>query len=643
MKGSRRRVLALLLPLLIAPIVQGGGAAFVEPPTLTLDPAGKAPLSAAIEVATDTPSQVTLRVTDGIDLWTVKYPEFAVSHSLPLFGLKPGRTYFIEVTLTPGGATDSSLTVTTAPLPADFPGLTLIHADPERMEPGFTLLDSVNHGTDDPRPRYAIIVDAWGDVVWYSPFRATAIRQDSGGNLVYRRGPRVHRTDLFGNETVVVRLEDPGEGLHHDLIETDRGTWLTLGFKSIEVVDYPTSETDPNAPPATAAVRDEPVFEFAADGSLLHEWSLADIIDPTRIGYGSLRPSSLGYDWIHLNAVIPDPADDSLIVSSRHQDAVVKFSRTTGELSWILAPHDNWTAEFQPFLLAPVGAPFEWSYHQHAPLITPEGNFLLFDNGNFRASPFDGQVPFDELAPLDNYSRAVEYAIDETTLEIRQVWEYGFATDEVLYSWAVGDVDWLPTTGNVLIDFGSTRVMGGVTTDDLGYGTLVARVLEVTRERPTTKVFDLLVFDPEEVLASVYRAERIPSLYDPSVMVSSLGPVAAGSVPDGGDSPGTPLTLDKASEGDITLAWGRSCVASDLDYSIYEGRLGEFESHVPVACSTAGTTTSTVSPIAGSSYFLIVPTNGSDEGSYGTSSDRHERPASTTACLAQALAACPSR
>ncbi|NIU65335.1 MAG: hypothetical protein GWN73_07840, partial [Actinobacteria bacterium] len=99
-------------------------------------------------------SQVTLRVTDGIDLWTVKHPDSQTTHRLPLFGLKPARTYMIDVILTPGGATDSSLSVTTAPLPADFPGVTLIHSEPELMEPGFTLLDNVSHGAGDPRPRY---------------------------------------------------------------------------------------------------------------------------------------------------------------------------------------------------------------------------------------------------------------------------------------------------------------------------------------------------------------------------------------------------------------------------------------------------------------------------------------------------------
>jgi arylsulfate sulfotransferase len=95
-----------------------------------------------------------------------------------------------------------------------------------------------------------------------------------------------------------------------------------------------------------------------------------------------------------------DPSDDSIIVSVRHQDAIVKFSRSTGQLKWILATHENWPVELQPFLLTPVGAPFEWHYHPHAPMVTRSGTVLLFDNRNNRASPFDGR---QRLQGSENY------------------------------------------------------------------------------------------------------------------------------------------------------------------------------------------------------------------------------------------------
>ncbi len=194
------------------------------------------------------------------------------------------------------------------------------------------------------------------------------------------------------------------------------------------------------------------------------------MLDTTRIGYNSLtkRPvGSLGYDWAHVNAVINDPRDDSIIISLRQQDALVKFSRSTGDLKWILGPHANWSSKFQPFLLTPIGEPFEWQYHQHSPTITPSGTILLFDNGNFRASPFDGTTTTPDSK---NYSRAVEYAIDEQNMEIRQVWEYGKNMAKPLYAGWIGDANWMKTTGNVLITFGGTSFTGGERNSDLGLG-----------------------------------------------------------------------------------------------------------------------------------------------------------------------------
>jgi len=130
---------------------------------------------------------------------------------------------------------------------------------------------------------------------------------------------------------------------------------------------------------------------------------MLDILDPFRINYSSLLVLYDGFfesvfgeqletrDWSHGNAVVHDPADDSIVVSLRHQDAVVKFSRQTGELKWILGPHENWDMEqFGEFLLTPLSEDeFFFQYHQHAPDITDEGTILIYDNGNNRASPFD--------------------------------------------------------------------------------------------------------------------------------------------------------------------------------------------------------------------------------------------------------------
>jgi arylsulfate sulfotransferase len=515
LKVSKARIPRIAL-LLVVPLLTTAGWAveIIEGPTLTMDPNGVTPLAGVVELKTDSPVRVTLKISNGGDSWKVKFPEARRDHALPLLGLEPDSAYEVELHLSPGGPVRGSLSAFTGPLPQDFPAIEVGASDPKKMEPGFTLLDCFFRQNGDSRPEYTMIVDDRGDVVWYSTRCSSAMRQLPNGNLWFRDGASVFELDMIGNQTLVTELADPGLGLHHDIVRSPLGTYISLSTEVVMVPDYPTSEADPNAPTQTAPVVDEPVVLFAPDGSLLGKWRLTEMLDPTRIGYGSLTPTESGaWDWGHANAVVYDPRDDSILVSVRHQDAVVKFSRATGELIWILAPHDNWSPEFEPFLLQPVGRHFEWQYHQHAPMITPSGTLLLFDNGNRRASPFDG----NDLTPdAENVSRAVEYSIDEEAMEVEQVWQYGPG----LFSPFISDVDWLPRSGNVLVTFGATSYVGGVRSIDLGRGTIHTRIIEVDHRTSPREVFDLTVYDRDGGMIAVYRSERIPSLYGAEVVTS---------------------------------------------------------------------------------------------------------------------------
>jgi arylsulfate sulfotransferase len=477
---------------------------FVVVPTLTMDPNGVTPLGGVVEAETDVPTRATLTVKSSSGTWGVEFPAYETVHYIPVLGLQSDAGYTVSVTFieqTGSGIKSPVFHAITPPLPLDFPGITVFVSQPEKMEPGYTLLDLFNGGSG---ASYSTIVDAQGTVVWYSTLGGQAMTRLPNGNLRWRSDSSIVESDLLGNQVPVIPLASDGTGLHHDLFETESGTFLSLSREDISVDDFPTSETDPEAPTATAQVTTDIVDEFASDGSLLASWSLQDIIDILRIGYGSLNQNP--YDWSHSNAVLDDPSDDSIIVSVRHQDAVIKFSRSTGQLIWILGPHDNWGPAYQPFLLTPVG-PLDWQYHEHAPMITPSGNLLLFDNGNFRASPFDGNTP-----SVSGPSRAVEFAIDENLMEVTQVWEYGMPPAVEFYSRAVGDADWLPETGNVLINAGKTTWVGGVTSSNLGLGPGHARITEVDHGTPAEVVFEMALFDVSAGL-TLYRVERISGLY----------------------------------------------------------------------------------------------------------------------------------
>ncbi len=129
---------------------------------------------------------------------------------------------------------------------------------------------------------------------------------------------------------------------------------------------------------------------------------------------------------------------------------------------------------------------------------------------------------------------------------------------------------------------------------------------------------------------------------DEMFVTSSLSAGRVGEVGAAGRAPGGWLLVSKAPFAQLSLTWGSSCVATDDDYAVYQGRLGDFRSHLPQQCSTAGFTNTTLPEPAGNAYFLVVPHDGMVEGRYGTASSGAEIPAGATRCRPPATAVgCP--
>ncbi|MEM7280741.1 MAG: aryl-sulfate sulfotransferase [Pseudomonadota bacterium] len=527
--GSRRLSILWVVMAFLTTACDSGSIAppsleFLEPPTLVASP--PAPLVGRIEVKSSIATRVRIDLSDGLGHnFTVTTRDFFTDRVVSVRGLKANRTYNASVTLLDGLGREqsaSALTIITDPLPNDFPTITLNSSDPSQMEPGLTLLDATRHNRTTG---YMIMVDAQGDVVWYlkSDDSQTATDFLPSEALFLRmlfNEQVIDKIDFDGNVAAAWHAQDSSDGrvgsiavsgadFHHDAVILPNGNILTSTRESIEQVnDFPIDEND-SSQTGTVTIREEPVIEFAADGEVVGKWDFLDILKPTRIAYDATRGQPNATDWVHLNAIWYDEVDDAILASLRHQDAVVKFSRATGELIWIMGPHANWEGFEQYLLTPPPGEVFEWQYHQHAPMITPAGTILLFDNGNRKASPFTGEVP---LGPEFNYSRAVEYRVDEVNMTISQVWEYG--SSEGLYTPFIGDADWMSETGNVLITFGGFCNLNGMPSENLGQCRTSGRIIETTYDTKT-RVFDLSVEDPDTTTTGyrVYRSERVGSLY----------------------------------------------------------------------------------------------------------------------------------
>lgn len=298
---------------------------------------------------------------------------------------------------------------------------------------------------------------------------------------------------------------------HHRTNVFPNGNLLLLGAEARMLENWPLKDDVPDAPRGTARVIGDIVYEISPAGGIVNQWSLLDILDPYRQSYGSCshywreRGFPDSFDWCHANAAYYDASDNSILVSLRTQDCVIKFSRASGELIWILGDQGNWRSPWKEKLLKPVG-PLEWPYHQHDCSVTSSGTVLCFDNGNFRATPFKAK-----MAPEQSYSRAVEYDIDQTAMTVRQVWAYGEGPGERLFACYQGGALRLPQTGNTIITYGGIATIDGVPTNRNLEAFCRSRIIEVTPDKQV--VFDMWIEDESKndpVPLSSFRAEFIP-------------------------------------------------------------------------------------------------------------------------------------
>lgn len=504
-------------------------------------PSPHVPVAGRVEFTASRPCRAVVAVDDGSRTRVIAPPqERAIEHSIVVLGLKAGRSHQLTVSLTAEEeeVTAAPLTVRTPPLPSNFPAMQLIRSEPARMEPGVTLFSVLRWVDDVPSvsENWLVMVDAQGEVVWHLrlPEPGGAVRRLPHGNLLFLHGGQptgMREIDLLGN--VVRQYRAVGTGVrprpgeiavpldtfHHDCLPLPDGNILVLSTEVRRIDEYPQSELRPELRGPAHVVGDV-VVEVRPDGSIARRWPLLDILDPTRIGYGSLDsfwdlrayPFVAGgtRDWSHANSLAIDPVDDGLVVCLRHQDAVVKIDRDSAQLRWILGTPAGWREPWASKLLRPQGR-LEWPFHAHGAKFTPEGTLLLFDNGNCRRLPPERPQP----ATLC-YSRAVEYVVDETAGTVRQVWQYGSRGRDRFFSAFVGDVDGLPLTRNILITDGGrlesrTGAPLGEPPGDVQWG----RLLEVTRNDPAEIVFELHVREPDRRSSygsSLYRGERLPPL-----------------------------------------------------------------------------------------------------------------------------------
>ncbi len=483
-----------------------------QAPYVVVDPYGMNPCSAlAIFEVGGSPTDVAVTVEgDGpATTFTYKVPSTGARQEVPLLYLYAGRTN--HVLLAFGDGTSKRLDVATEPLPVDFQVYALVASEPDRMEPGLTLCTAC---FDDS---YTALIDADANVRGYLSHtkmaHGTPVISLRNGHLLatgdeYRQIP-YNMTSLWEFDWLgkVFREYEIPNGIHHSLVELPDGNFLAAS----------------NAKDlfASGTREDVAVVVDRTTGAVAKEYDFRKILDDARDPYNHFNPGILNatnVDWMHMNSVLYDAEHDWLIVSSPIQSQVVAIDAETGAIQWILGPHDGYTgssARLAPYLLDPVGSGFAWSWGQHGIDLLPDQDgdpdtmdLLMLDNGQARSFTEAGAVP-----AAQNHSRGVQYRIRLSTHTVEQVWEYGADRGSECYATFLGDADFLPTTGNRLIDFGGQLRVDGKPVDEIIQGVLGtvetrSRIVEV--DASGRVVFEVSVQgNAYSTTAETYQAERV--------------------------------------------------------------------------------------------------------------------------------------
>lgn len=224
----------------------------------------------------------------------------------------------------------------------------------------------------------------------------------------------------------------------HDFHMLPNGNMIVLGAEDV-TIDM--STVVPGGHPA-ANVVNAVIQEIDRDGRVVVQWKALDHL-PITDSYEDLTAPAIRF--CHNNSLWIDD-DGNWIISMRHMSQVIKVNRTTGEVMWKLGGKSN---QFTFIGDHPELAPTFFSY-QHDARRLPNGNISIFDNGT-------------QHAP--QYSRGVEYRLDERAMTATMVWEYRHVPD--YYVSIQGGLQTLPN-GNRVVGWGSAANDGapGITEVD---------------------------------------------------------------------------------------------------------------------------------------------------------------------------------
>lgn len=128
--------------------------------------------------------------------------------------------------------------------------------------------------------------------------------------------------------------------------------------------------------------------------------------------YCPITLASEADDWLHMNSISYDPADGNLVMSIRHQDAIIKVAYENGagdgHIIWRLGHGGGFN------MINSLGIPSPWFSHQHDVEVVSDHplTLSLFDNGNTRHSKNPSALSRVQVLTVDESNMTVDIAFN---------------------------------------------------------------------------------------------------------------------------------------------------------------------------------------------------------------------------------------
>jgi hypothetical protein len=334
--------------------------------------------------------------------------------TITALGLAPGTAYHgrVEVVGAAQAVATGSIAFASGDLPAALQGVRLQLSGTGAPPPGYLLTDLTVPNGDGTV--FAVAFDRSGAIRWYRGFQADpgehalAAEQQADGHFTLFVGssrgwePVAGRYYEFTAAGDSLAMYTAGASFYtdpHDLLLRSDGS----GDRAAYLFGYDLRSVDLTSLGGSAnqLVAGHVILRQSASGAVQFQWSAWDHFTLAEwVG----RPPNLAQltsiDFDHPNSIELDPAGN-YIVSFASLTQIVNIDAGTGAMRWRFGGQQN------QFTL--VGDPLGGFGIQHDVRLLPDGDLLVFDNGNFHNPP---------------ESRVVEYRLDAQAMTATLVWQY---------------------------------------------------------------------------------------------------------------------------------------------------------------------------------------------------------------------------